>query len=151
MFIKMVEFKEITEDNYDDCLNLKVSDSQKTFVAANIYSLAQAWVFYKTAYPFAIYADDVMVGFIMMGYYKSKGVYTIWRLMIDERFQGKGHGKAALLLAIKHLNEKYNTDEIYLSVEPDNATAEKLYNSVGFKPTGEVAGSEIVMCLKLAK
>ena len=145
----MVEFKEITENNYDDCLNLRVSDEQKNFVASNTYSLAQAWVFYETAYPFAIYADNVMVGFIMMGFYKPKSIYNIWRFMIDERFQGKGYGKQALLLAIKYLKEKYNVHEIFLSFEPNNIIAEKLYKSVGFQRTGEIEDGEIVMCLKV--
>ena len=147
----MVEFREITENNYSECLNLKVSDNQENFVASNIYSLAQAWVFYETAYPFAIYANDTntMVGFIMMGFYKPKGIYNIWRFMIDERFQGKGYGREAILLAIKYLKEKYNVQEIFLSFEPDNVVAEKLYSSVGFQRTGEVEDGEIVMCLNL--
>ena len=145
----MVEFKKITENNYDDCLNLEVLDSQKNFVASNVYSLAQAWVFYETAYPFAIYADDIMVGFIMMGYYKPKSIYNIWRFMIDKRYQGKGYGKAALVLAVEYLKEKYNVSEIYLSFEPDNTIAEKLYSSIGFQRTGEVENNEIVMCLKV--
>lgn len=145
----MVELKEITENNYEDCIKLKVADNQKSFVASNVYSLAQAWVFYETAYPFAIYADDVMVGFIMMSFYKSKGVYDIWRFMIDERFQGKGYGRAALILAVKYLKEKYNVKEIFLSFVSDNTVAEKLYHSVGFQRTGETEGDEIVMCLKI--
>jgi len=145
----MVEFRNITEDNYNECINLKVSDEQTNFVAPNIYSLAQAWVFHETAYPFAIYADDVMVGFIMMGYYKPKGSYNIWRFMIDERFQNKGYGRAALLLAIEYLKEKFNVTEIYLSFEPENVVAEKLYRSFGFELTGELEGEEIVMCLKV--
>ena len=145
----MVELREITENNYNDCLNLKVADSQKNFVASNTYSLAQAWVFYETAHPLAIYADDTMVGFIMMGFYKPKGIYNIWRFMIDEGFQGKGYGKAALLLAVNHLKEKYDADKVFLSFEPDNTAAEKLYSSVGFQRTGEVEGDEIVMCLNV--
>ena len=144
----MVTLKEITENNYNECLKLKVSENQKNFVAPNVHSLAQAWVFYKTAYPFAIYADDVMVGFIMMGYYKPKGIYNIWRFMVDERFQGKGYGKAALLLAIEYLKEKYHVKEIFLSFEPNNVIAERLYSSVGFQRTGEIENNEIVMCLK---
>jgi len=142
----MVEFKEITVDNYENCLNLKVAANQNNFVASNTYSLAQAWVY--TAYPFAIYAGDVMVGFIMMGYYKPKDRYSIWRLMIDERFQGKGYGKAALLLAIKYLKEKHNVKEIFLSFDPSNIIAEKLYSDAGFQRTGEIEDGEVVMCLR---
>ena len=63
----MIELRKIDKTNYDDCIKLQVSGEQRKFVASNVYSLAQAWVYYETAYPFAIYADDVMVGFIMLG------------------------------------------------------------------------------------
>ena len=56
----MVKLKEITPDNFEEVLNLKVAEHQKSFVSTVAYSLAQAWV-YKTAYPFAIYADDKAV------------------------------------------------------------------------------------------
>jgi Acetyltransferases, including N-acetylases of ribosomal proteins len=144
----MVELRDITRDNFDDCVNLTVSELQKNFVAANIYSLAQAWVYSKTAFPFAIYNDDVLIGFIMLGYYELKNCYNIWRFMIDERYQGKGYGKAALLLGIRYLAETYGVREIFLSVVPENIVAENLYRSVGFERTGEMSGSEAVMCLK---
>jgi len=144
----MVELREITESNYSECLNLKVSDDQLNFVASNVYSLAQAWVFHETAYPFAVYAEDVMVGFVMMGYDGSKGVYFIWRFMIDRRYQGKGYGKAALQLSIKYLVDRFGLREIYLSFMPGNTAAENLYSGAGFQRTGEMDDDEIVMCLK---
>lgn len=63
----MVELREITKENYEECLGLKVADSQKNFVSSTVHSLAQAWVYYKTAFPFVIYADNEMVGFIIFG------------------------------------------------------------------------------------
>jgi len=146
----MVELREITEHNLDECLALRVADHQNDFVASNAHSLAQAWVQYDAAYPFAIYADDVMVGFIMMGFYKRKGVYTLWRFMIDERFQGKGYGRAALLLGIGYFKEKFNVNEIHTAFLLGNTIAEALYSCVGFQRTGEVEGSQVGMCLKIA-
>jgi Acetyltransferases, including N-acetylases of ribosomal proteins len=145
----MVELREITRDNFDDCISLKVSEKQKKFVAANTYSLAQAWAYYKTAFPFAIYNDNVLVGFIMLGYYESENCYTIWRFMIDERYQGKGYGKAALLLGVQYLVETHGAKEVFLSVVPGNTIAEGLYRSVGFERTGGMSGDEAVMCLKV--
>lgn len=77
----MVELSKITKDNYEECLKLSVSDNQKNFVSSTVHDLAQAWVYYDTAFPFAIYADDIMVGFIMLGYYEVKEQYTLWKLM----------------------------------------------------------------------
>ncbi len=147
----MVELRRIDKDNYIECLNLQVSEGQRNFVASNVYSLAQAWVYSQTAYPFAIYADGTMVGFVMMGFYEVKQVYTIWRLMIDARYQGKGYGKTALQLSIDYLRQEHHVNQIYLSFEPDNTVAEKLYSSFGFQRTGEVAGGEIEMRLEIMK
>jgi len=145
----MVELREITQSNFDDCINLNLPEAQKGFVATNVYSLAQAWVYYKTAFPFAIYAEDDLVGFIMPGYYEPQKHYNIWRFMIDERYQGKGYGKAALHLAISYLVEKHGASEIFLSVVPENIVAKSLYLGVGFELTGEMSGNEVVMRKKL--
>lgn len=69
----MVELREITSDNLDDVLKLQIFEYQKSFVSSTAHALAQAYVYYETAFPFAIYADNILVGFIMLGYYKSKG------------------------------------------------------------------------------
>lgn len=145
----MVELKKITEKNYSECLKLKVAEDQKEFVAPNVYSLAQAWVYYDSAYPFAIYEDDIMVGFVMMGHDKDDDTYDIWRFMIDEKYQNKGYGKSALKLAIKYLIETFKVKEILLSFEPENHCAKKLYKSFGFEETGEINRNEVVMKLTL--
>lgn len=51
----MVELREITKENYEECLRLKLAEGQKDFVSSTVHSLAQAWVYYDTAFPFAIY------------------------------------------------------------------------------------------------
>ena len=104
----MVVLREITKENYEECLNLNIADSQKNFVSSTAHSLAQAWVYYNTAFPFAVYADDVMVGFIMLGYYEEQGYYTLWKFLIDEKYQNKGYGKKALKLGIDYLVNRFN-------------------------------------------
>ncbi len=71
----MVELRKITKENYEECLNLNIAESQKDFVSSTAHSLAQAWIYYDTAFPFAIYANNIMVGFIMLGYYEVEGYY----------------------------------------------------------------------------
>ena len=143
----MVELKEITKDNYEECLNLSVADNQKNFVSSNIYSLAQAWVYYNTAFPFAIYADNIMVGFIMLGYYEAQNYYTIWKLMIDTHYQNKGYGKVALKLGIDYLVNHFNVKEVYTAYEMNNSVAKKFYISLGFRETGVVVGNDVGMKL----
>ena len=91
--IIMVELKGVTKDNLEDILNLKISEYQESFVSSTAYSLAQAYVYRETAFPFAIYANNTLVGFIMLGFYESRNQYTLWKFLIDKQHQYKGYGK----------------------------------------------------------
>ena len=149
--VAMIELREINKDNYSECINLKVSDEQKGFVASNVFSLAQAWVFYDNAHPLAIYADNVMVGFILFGPEESdNGMYmNIDRMMIDRQYQGRGYGKLAFAKLIDIIRNDFPYKEIYLSYNPENVVAENLYKRFGFAKTGEFSGDECIAVLKL--
>ena len=134
----MIRLEEITRENIDEVLALKVDESQRSFVSSNGDSLAQAYVYPETAFPFAVYEDSTIVGFIMMGYYEVKSYYTLWKFMIDSRYQNKGYGRQALELGIRYLQNRFNVSEIYTCVVPGNFVAKKLYESVGFEDTGLV-------------
>ncbi len=132
----MVQLKEITRDNLDEVLRLSVAEHQKSFVSTTADSLAQAYVYRDTAFPFAIFAEDEVVGFIMLGYYESRKQYTLWKFLIDKEHQGKGYGKEALKQGITYLKERFGAKEIYTGVSLGNETAKHLYSSVGFEVTG---------------
>lgn len=132
----MVELRTITKDNLEDVLKLDVFDYQKSYVSSIAYSLAQAYVYRDTAFPFAIYTDEILVGFIMMGYYKEKKQYTLWKLLIDRKHQNKGYGKDAAQKGITYLTDTFGAKEIYVGVSSENDRAKRLYTSIGFKATG---------------
>lgn len=134
----MIKLEEITADNLEDVLKLKVSKNQENFVSTTAYSLAQAYVYQENAYPFAIYADDILVGFIMFGFYESRNQYTLWKFLIDKCHQNKGYGKTALLLGIERMKEEHNIQKMYTGVSLGNEVAERLYKSAGFQLTGLV-------------
>src|SRR4051812_14595321 len=91
-----IELREINRDNWQECIKLKVAESQKNFVAPNVHSLAMA-AYEPGLNPRAIYnQDNQMVGFIMYGWWEEQGAWWIARVMVDERYQGKGYGKAAM-------------------------------------------------------
>ncbi|MFA5341743.1 MAG: GNAT family N-acetyltransferase [Clostridia bacterium] len=71
--------------------------------------------------------------------------YTLWRLMIDEKYQGRGYGKQALNMGVKFLVENFKVKEIFTSVVQENINAKELYKIVGFKETSEISSNEIVM------
>ena len=134
----MVELRTITKENLEEVLNLNVLEHQESFVSSTMYSLAQAYAYRETAFPFAVYADDSIVGFIMMGYYEAKNQYTLWKFLIDKNHQGKGYGREALIKGIKYLEDRFGIREIYTGVALGNERAKHLYRSIGFKETGLV-------------
>ena len=140
-----VSLREITPENFKECINLKVADAQGSFVASNLMSIAQARIHYPNANLFAVYAADEMVGFVMFGFDRDDERSYLGRLMIDERHQRKGYGRAATLAVIEKMRENPECREFYLSFVPENTNAEALYQSVGFERTGEISEGEIVM------
>lgn len=88
-----------------------------------------------------------MVGFIMLGYYEAEGYYTLWKLMIDEKYQNKGYGKKAVKLGIDYLVNRFKVKEVYTAYYATNQIARNLYASIGFRETGEIVGNQIGMKL----
>ena len=81
-----VTLQEITEDTLSDVLSLEVREDQRTFVPPVSVSIAEAH-FSRSAWFRAIYADDTPVGFVMLYLDATTPEYTLWRLLIDHRFQ----------------------------------------------------------------
>ena len=70
----MIHLEKINGENVWDILKLKVSDSQKSFVAGNDISIIDAYTTITSngyAFPFGIYEDKHPVGFVMIGYGKD--------------------------------------------------------------------------------
>lgn len=154
----MIEFRKVTNETFRECVDLSPGEGGEKFVAPNAISLAQAFVVSDTKactpIPYAIYNDEMMVGFIMMSYVTKEqdeeageDYYELWRFMIDEKYQGKGYGKESLMKALELLRTKPCGDaqRVYLSYVPGNEVAEALYRMVGFLPTGGEDDGEIIM------
>ncbi len=132
----MLTLKEITKENFEEIINLKIEENQALFLPSNVYSIAQASVYKDTAFPFGVYDNDTLVGFVMVGYHEKENQHKLWRLMIDKKFQGKGLGKSALKLAINYMIENYKISEIGTRTHCENIPAQNLYKSIGFKEIG---------------
>ena len=141
----MINLKKITEDNFIDAFNLKLGVGQDKYVSHPIRSLAQAYVYRNQCQPFGIYNDDEMVGYVMVIYDYDIPEYDIWHMMIDERHQGEGYGKAALeqVLAYIGTHPFGDSNRVTFTCNKDNETALGLYHSMGFRETGEEDDDEI--------
>lgn len=138
-----ITLRDITKDNWRECLRLKVAADQVEFVATNAYSLTQS-KYEPHCIPQGIHDGDTMVGFTMYGRDPNDGGYWIYRIMVGEGCQGKGYGRVALTEVLRRLREMPDCGEVRLSYNPDNVSAAEWYARVGFRPTGELLGREIV-------
>lgn len=152
----MLEIHPVDKDNWRALIKLQVREDQKHFVASNIFSIAEAqfgddieghWDFY----PYGIYDGDTPVGFLMYGYnfeHPKQQAFVI-RLMVDEKFQGKGYGRFGMqkLLEIFRADERIKV--VGISYEPENEAARRLYASLGFVEPGEMVGEEVLAVLRL--
>lgn len=147
-----VELRKIDELNRAECFALHVTSEQTHYIASNENSLKEAEENAGVARAFAIYVDEMMVGFTMFAFDENNedkdDKYWLWRFMIDESLQGRGYGKAALSEIIKYF--KINgADQITLSTKRENSTALSLYHQFGFRENGEMNDEEIVLKLFL--
>jgi diamine N-acetyltransferase len=149
-----VSLQEITSETVTAVIRLSVAESQKGFVASNAVSLAQA-LFAPEAWYRAIYYADEPVGFVMLEDESLRSPpplepqVGVWRFMIDERYQGRGIGRAALVQVIEHVRRKGLFESLLLSYVPGPGCPEPFYLSVGFRHTGKVDGKEVVLELPL--
>ena len=79
------------------------------------------------------------------------GNYNLWRFMIDEKYQKMGYGRKALGLALDYIRTFPcgPAEHCWLSYEPENEVAKRLYREFGFEENGEMEEDEIVAVLKL--
>ena len=158
----MVTLRPITLENRREIFRLDVTEEQRRFVASNLSSAATAWVLITNGgHPvtFAVYADETPVGFTLITYginsYElpsvAEGNYNILRLMIDQRYQGRGYGREAMRLILDYIRTfpMGPAELVWIQYMPDNLTAKKLYESFGFRENGEVAHDMPVSVLKL--
>lgn len=144
-----ITLKAITRDNFTECIRLKVRDDQR-FVASNIYSIAQSKVEPENI-PMAIYAGEIMVGFVMYELDYTERELYICRLMIDQRYQHMGYGRETLE-ALRQIGlSDTRIDRLELSTNPDNAYGIRVYETFGFKDTGILDDGEEVFVMDLGK
>ena len=101
--------------------------------------------------PLGIFVEDEPVGFAMYTLDADDGNWWIYRLMIDQRFQKRGYGRAGLRAVIERMSAIPGCDTIYLGVVQENGAAAAFYRQEGFRETGQILGDETVMRLELKK
>lgn len=115
-----------------------MDESQKDYVAPNVYSIAESKV--EEHYcPRVICFNDEVVGFLMYCVEvdsPDETLFWLFRFMIDANNQAKGCGTTALQMAIDEMAAK-GAKRIRTMYKSSNNIAGKLYKKMGFRETGE--------------
>ena len=143
-----ITLKEITAETVWPIMKLNVAENQRSFVAPNANSIAEAY-FSKEAWFRAIYAGEDPVGFVMLFSDEKKPEYFLWRLMIDSDHQGEGYGYQAMDQVIDHVKTLPGARDLLTSYVPGEGNPSPFYYKLGFEETGEWEDGEKVLKLKL--
>jgi diamine N-acetyltransferase len=154
----VVRLVEITSDNLKEVASLRVSATQSQYIDGVIDSLEEAAATPEAGpWPRAVYADETPVGFVMLSMadpptderYPFR--YFLWRLLIDERFQGRGYGRKTIDAIVAELQTRWEADVLFTSAVPGEASPISFYEHYGFVRTGEIFDDEIVLRLDIER
>ncbi|MFJ1327376.1 GNAT family N-acetyltransferase, partial [Acinetobacter baumannii] len=120
------------------CAKLLLDESQKDYVAPNVYSIAESKV--EEHYcPRVICFNDEVVGFLMYCVEidpPDETLFWLFRFMIGKDHQAKGYGTLALQMAIDEMTSK-GAKRIRTMYKSSNNIAGKLYKKMNDIVTGE--------------
>ena len=136
----MLKLIEVHEENWLDFRRLSVSEGQKGFLDSPVGILARGYVYrHDRARVIGIADDGTAVGLALVrDLDEEPACYDLQQFMIDARFQGKGHGTAALRLILLDLEKERKYDCVEVCVKKDDAAALRVYEKAGFLDTGYI-------------
>lgn len=132
-----IYLRDVTDQNREACLALSLASDQDAFIP-DVASALEIFAAYPDARPLAIYNDsEVVIGFALYGIDENTENWKIFRLMIDQAYQGKGYGTAATREIIDILKTRNEAATILICYHEDNQVAKHLYKSIGFEEYGQ--------------
>lgn len=126
-------------------LDLRLNPGQEELVNPPYISLSRAYLSPHDYYPFIIVLHDgTKVGFLTLNKWLPQKEDFSFSVLIDEHFQGRGYGSAAISLALEIFRAIDPCKMVKVAVEESNSNAQRFYHSLGFSRTEERDGDDIV-------
>ncbi len=146
------ELRSVDATSVRTLAELDVTAAQKTLVAPNAVSLAQA-AYEPLGRPLGVYAKGEPVGFLLL--YDGRhdpdrpgNQLHVWRVMIDQRHQHRGFGRRTVQWVLDEAR-RLGYDAVGLSHWQGEGNAGPFYEKLGFQYTGNVNDNEREMILRL--
>jgi diamine N-acetyltransferase len=150
----MISLRPIDESNRKAVEVLDVSPEQQGFVSNAADSIREAAKEPDgRALYWAIYAEETPVGFVMISDDVGRPGYFpqyLWKLFIDQRYQGRGHGTATLDLIADYFRRRPEVEVMRTSCGQGKGSPLGFYERYGFEQTGEIVfDNEILLQYEL--
>jgi len=149
----VVSLRPLSESNRQAVEALRVSPSQEQYVSSVADSLIEAAEHPDArAVYWAVYSEDTPVGFVMIADEVASPDYIphyLWKLLIDERYQRRGFGTAALDLVVEYFRGRPGVEVLNTSAGQGDGSPISFYERYGFERTGEIRFAEVMLRLKL--
>lgn len=107
----------------------------------------------------SVHNRELLVGFVMIsdGIPAERlaadddlvGPYYLWRLLIDERFQGRGYGAATINAVVAYVRTRPGAEMLWTSCVAGPGSPQPFYLRYGFVLIGEVKWGEDLLRLDL--
>jgi len=146
----MISLREVTKDNYLDCIHLKLDPEQQKFLAPNSVSIAQS-KFISTHRTRAICKDNNVVGFLSFTHEddpEDLELFWLFRFMIDKEFQAQGISQQVLKLLVEEV-KALGGKRLQTMHSPTNMNASSAYKKFGFTEIGVLDDGDIHLELPL--
>ncbi len=140
----MIHLEPVTPENWR--CGLRVREDQHCFASDSAGLLARAYAYRaQRSEALVIYADNTPVGMALYYDLDELHAYNLSQLFIDARYQGRGYSTEAVRLLLQRLKTDGKFEKVVLCYVDGDEAAQRLYEALGFRPTGEVEEDEIVM------
>ena len=137
-----IELREVTEANRDVVVTIHAGPAEGRFVSSVAESIEEAaqspednpW--YR-----AVYLEGEPVGFVMLSWNVTPdrpdviSPWFLWKLLVDERHQGRGIGRAIVEEVIRLISVEGAT-QLFTSHVVAEGGPDGFYERLGFVPTG---------------
>ena len=136
----MLRLVPVTEDNWMDVASLSVKEHQQDYVAPAIGILARGYVYRNcNVKVYAFEENGTVVGTALVREFTDEPLgYDLQQFMIDQHYQGRGYGSAALTLILEELCKEGHYDHVEVCVKKKDAEAIHLYEKLGFTDSGYI-------------
>jgi diamine N-acetyltransferase len=147
--LPVISLRPLTDENREAVLGLRVPPAQLRFVSSVADSLAEAEEEPDgRAIQWALYDGETPVGFVMVSDEVAGPGYIaqyLWKLLIDERYQRRGYGTAALDLVAEYFRGRPGIDVMWTSAGQGEGSPIPFYERYGFAQTGEIVFDDEVL------